>query len=258
MHQTRSQSSTRAVISSSTTRHLKTLLILLLGSNAMLATAKSAELTEVEMVAVMEGHYHAAISGHDALIRGDIETLRSRLAKIEGQSLPTAAPKSWRPYHAELRKAAQSAAMVTDLEGAASVMVAVTEACGTCHAALGVEKIYFWPAPPDAEDTIKTTMNTHQWATERLWEGVTGPWDNAWDRGTAALAKTQIFEAGDAVTNSLRAREAALRELGQQAQETSGLHERALIYGRLLNTCAGCHQEAGISIQFAPPPPWEQ
>ncbi len=217
-------------------------------------------LSEVEMVAVMEAHYNAAIAGHDALIRGDLETLHRRLAELETQALPPAAPQSWEPYQAQLREAARGAAAVTSVNTAGPVMAAVAEACGSCHAAVQAGKIYFWPAPPEGEDKLETAMRTHQWATERLWEGVTGPFDAAWERGAAALAEAQVFGAeGEAVESGLRAREAALQELGRSAQATIGLHERALVYGRLLSTCAECHRAAGVTIQDAKPvPPWRK
>jgi cytochrome c553 len=260
MQQVRSQTNPRSKTSAPNpgpaTLTLKALPLLLLGCPALISAAP--ELTEVEMVAVMEQHYHSAISAHDALIRDDLEGLRQQLAKLVEQSLPPAAPQSWQTYDAELREAARTAAEANDLGSAASTMAAVAEACGICHAALGVEKIYFWPAPPEGDETIKATMQTHQWATERLWEGVTGPWDNAWERGSAALAESRVFREGEAVTDSLRAREIALRGLGQMAKTINGLQERASLYGQLLTSCTGCHQEAGVTIKQAPPPPWQQ
>ncbi|MDH3974605.1 MAG: hypothetical protein OEV42_10045 [Deltaproteobacteria bacterium] len=216
--------------------------------------------TEVEMIAVMEKHYDSAILSHDALIQGNLEALRRRLSQIETQTLPPAAPESWRPHHARLRKAARSAAGISSLEKAGPVMGAVAEACGACHAALGVGTFYYWPSPPDEKGGVEREMRTHQWATERLWEGVTGPFQEAWYRGAAALAEARVFgNEGSGVKNSLLNREAELRDLGRTAKATKGLHERAVIYGRLLTTCAGCHQEAGVSIKSAKPiPPWQE
>jgi cytochrome c553 len=213
------------------------------------------------MVAVMEWHYKAAILSHDALIQGDLEKMRTRLARIIEKSLPASAPKSWRPHHARLHKAALSGVSgITSLDSAGSVMGDVAEACGACHAALKVGNIYFWPAPPDKDDKFKTTMRTHQWASERLWEGVTGPFEEAWPRGAEAMAATRIFKDGrDTVKASLRAREAELRKMGRKAKAATGLHQRAVIYGRLLSTCARCHQEAGVTIEPAKTTtPWQE
>jgi len=237
-----------------------TLVIAPLGYSGPIQASNAKELTEVEMVALMEAHYNAAILSHDALIRGDLKTLRNQLARIRKQELPTAAPQSWKPHHTRLRETASGAASVASLDNAASVMGAVAEACGACHAAVGVDKIYFWPAPPDKDNKLKTAMRTHQWATERLWEGVTGPLDEAWNRGAAALAEARVFsQKRDSVTSSLLEREAALQEEGRMAKGATELHKRAIIYGHLLTTCAECHEEAGVAIKPSKSiPPWRQ
>jgi len=265
MQQISKQSGNRSIGSVSFYRHIilsfsLALLIILFGNNWTVQAADATKPTEAEMGAVMEGHYEVAILSHDALIQGDLEKMRRRLARIVKQELPARAPKSWRSLHARLHEAARGASRISSLESAGSVMGDVAEACGTCHAALGVGNIYFWPAPPDEDDKLKTAMRTHQWATERLWEGVTGPFEEAWPRGAEALADIRLFaDDDDTVKISLRAREAKLRKMGRKAKEATGLHERALIYGRLLTTCAGCHQEAGVSIVPAKSiPPWQE
>jgi cytochrome c553 len=201
------------------------------------------------MVALMEGHYNSAIGGHDALIRGDLETLRARLAEIHERSLPPAAPASWRTHEARLHTASRGAATASDLESAALAMAAVAEACGSCHTAVGLEEIYRRPAAPQGDSPVETAMLGHQWATERLWEGVTGPWDDAWVRGADALAQSRVFtEEGTPPSSSLQAREAEMRRLGEEAKLATQLSTRSEVYGRLLATCGACHTEAGVAF----------
>lgn len=95
-------------------------------------------------------------------------------------------------------------------------------------------------------------MLDHKWATERMWEGVTGPWDNAWERGADSLAMLQIF--GEAMpemvlTDELRRRERELREIGEEAKTATTLDERAALYGRLVATCGECHQLVGLTFE---------
>lgn len=241
-------------------RFILALIIALSGSIEVTQAADETKLTEPEIVTFMERHYTDAILSQDALIQGDLETLRRRLADIAEQELPDNAPESWKPYHERLQKVVRNADEISSLEKAASVMGDVAEACGACHAALGIGKIYFWPASPDEPEELEASMRTHQWATERLWEGVTGPFEAAWNRGAAVLADVRVFEDDDSMVDStLRALETELRDLGRQAQESSGLHERAVIYGRLLVTCAECHKKAGVTIPPAKPiPPWQK
>lgn len=206
------------------------------------------ELTEVEMVALMEGHYNSAIASHDALIRGDLATFKERIAEIPERALPPGAPETWRAHERRLHEAARRTGEVSTLESAGPAMAALVEACGACHAAVGLGQIYRQPELPEGEHPVETAMLGHQWATERLWEGITGPWDDAWGRGADALAESRVFSTeGEPVSSSLQAREEQMREMGRLAK-TSGLSNRAEIYGRLLATCGSCHTEAGVSF----------
>jgi len=217
------------------------------------APAAEAPLTEVEMVALMEGHYGSAIAAHDALIRGDLETLRSHMSEIPERTLPAAAPESWRSHERRLHDAARAAASASTLEVAGRALAAVAGACGACHQAVALGDIYRKPEPPRGDSDLETAMLKHQWATERLWEGITGPWDDAWTRGAAALAGSPVFtsEEGEGerlpVSAGLHARATAMREMGGTALTTTGLAERAEVYGRLLETCAACHLGAGVT-----------
>ena len=135
---------------------------------------------------------------------------------------------------------------------AATALAQVVLACGTCHVALGRGPIYPAPAPDDGSNVLETAMLDHQWASERLWEGVTGPWDNAWERGAAALAVIEVFgDPGSEIvlTDDLQRREQQLREIGEQAMITTALDERAVLYGRLLGTCGECHQQIGVTFE---------
>ena len=73
-------------------------------------------------------------------------------------------------------------------------------------------------------------------------------------RGAESLATIDIF--GNAIpglelSDELRQREQALRDLGEEAQVTEALDERAALYGRLLATCGDCHELIGV--EFATP-----
>lgn len=208
--------------------------------------------SEVEMVAAMEAHYNVVILAHDALLQGDLDAFRAQLALVPEQQLPPGSPEAWLLLHERLHEAARAGANVADLGAAAGALSSVVLACGQCHAALGTGPVYPAPAPDDGATALETAMRDHAWATERLWEGVTGPWDNAWERGANALAQIEIFGEDDLTTNyseDLRSREQALREIGQQATSTTGIGERAALYGRLLSTCGECHQAIGVTFE---------
>jgi len=208
--------------------------------------------SEVEMVASMEAHYGAVILAHDALLQSDIETFRAQLALASQQTLPQSSPREWIPLHEQLQTASADAAQAQDLDAAAGALASVVLACGTCHAALGTGPIYPAPAADDGVGALEAAMLDHQWATERLWEGVTGPWDAAWERGAVSLTELQVFgDMGPEVilSDDLRRREQELREIGRAAQTTQALDERAALYGRLLATCGECHRAIGVTFE---------
>lgn len=219
------------------------------------AGATEKRFTEVDKVRLMESHYVAAIAAQDLLIRNRLEEFRAKLAELAATELPSNAPAGWAPLHQRMRDAAARAAAESNLaetaaglERAGAVMAAVVEACGVCHSSLSTGPVYQKPEPATADNPVHATMRKHQWSTERLWEGVTGPLDEAWERGALAVAETELFTAAD-TSASLREREAAMRALGKEAGAAATLGDRAKFYGRLLASCAGCHDEAKVVLK---------
>ncbi len=210
------------------------------------SAAAPAQPTEVELVAWMEAHYGATIRAHDALLQGDLSAFRARLADASELESPPAMPDAWAPLLERFRASAGEAAGATSLGEAAGVMAGVVLSCGQCHSALGHGPVYPAPAPEDGIGELQDAMLEHKWAAERLWEGVTGPWDVAWQRGAAALVRTRVF--GDTpieLAGDLLLREQALNALGEEALRTSDHGERAVLYGRLLASCGDCHDAFG-------------
>jgi len=209
-----------------------------------------AEPTDVQLVAWMEAHYSDTILAHDALMQGDMPAFRAQLDSASKLALPPGVPEAWVPLYATFRSAAGSGARAESLAGGARAMTAVVLSCGTCHTALARGPVYPAPAPDDAINEFQAAMFDHRWAAERLWEGVTGPWDLAWERGAAALAETRVFgEALGELDGDLLQREQALQALGQEAQRTTDTHARAAIYARLLASCGDCHSLAGVVFE---------
>ncbi len=209
--------------------------------------------TEVQLVAWMEAHYSATILAHDALQQGDLAAFSDQLAAASTLEPPPAMPEAWAPLLARFKSVAGEAGDVASLDDAAAALADVVVTCGQCHVALATGPVYPAPAPDDAINELQAAMFDHKWATERLWEGVTGPWDVAWERGAAALVETRVF--GDALgelEGDLLRREQALQALGREAQLATGHGEKAAIYGRLLASCGDCHRAAGIEFDAGP------
>jgi cytochrome c553 len=84
-------------------------------------------------------------------------------------------------------------------------------------------------------------MVRHIQGADRLWEGLIGPSDGAWEAGAALLSTGSVDV--DAV-NARPGQESMFAEvfrLGRQAQEARTQEERAARYGQILATCSGCH-----------------
>ena len=213
------------------------------------STAEPEGPSEVELVAWMEAHYTAAILAHDALVEGDLDTFRARLAELDTHELPENSPESWKPLDAQLHAAAVQARNASDLDTAAGTMAAVATACGACHEGTARGPVYPTPPVGEADGPTQESMRNHEWAVLMLWNGVTGPSEYAWDRGAAGLAETRIFgdaEAAPPDDPRLLALEVAMRDLGAEAKTTTSLADRATLYGRMLAICGDCHQALAV------------
>jgi cytochrome c553 len=202
----------------------------------------------------MREHFELATAAHDALLHGDLPGFREEMASLGEARLPPGSSRSRVTLHKALEAAAIGASQARDIDAAGAALGPVVLACGTCHSELGKGPRYEVEKPTEGANALQTAMLGHEWATERLWEGITGPSDAAWLLGAEALSRTDVFgDQGEAVMISefVRERERHLRSIGEQAREAEGLEARAGLYGRLLATCAECHQ--AIRVLFDDP-----
>ena len=82
-------------------------------------------------------------------------------------------------------------------------------------------------------------MARHQWAIDRMREGLIGASDPHWRSGLYALAHTHVTSLGTtypALANRLRS---VARDAYATTQATTS--ERAGVYGDVLAICVGCH-----------------
>jgi len=86
-------------------------------------------------------------------------------------------------------------------------------------------------------------MYRHMWAADRLWEGLTGPSDEAWRAGAQALVRApeQAPRTQPPLPPRFVSALRQVRELGQRALEADSLADRANVYGVFLASCASCH-----------------
>jgi hypothetical protein len=123
------------------------------------------------------------------------------------------------------------------------------KSCGDCHRALNRGPQFARANQPVSSDQPMTgAMLRHRWAADQMWDGLIGPSDSAWRRGTSALQEeatyTELIRPNVPRGDAMRAMAISIRQLGARGQNESDPEQRAILYGRLLTTCTACHELA--------------
>lgn len=183
----------------------------------------------------------------EVTIHGDVAEARS-LALDFAARLPAPdepAPEPWRPHVDALRGELEGLAHADDLRDAGASVARLGLLCGRCHQDTGAEPDLPELPEPVQGSRVEDVMHGHQWAVDRMWEGLIGPSDERWIRGSTMFVTipgcTSATEAGDAPGQALCSH---AQSLARRGHVTRSLEGRATIYGRLLATCAGCHAGA--------------
>jgi len=201
-----------------------------------------------ELAVAMTEHFARASALEQAVIDGDLEAVASHAKWLVDELPAKQLPATWQPSLARMQAAAGEAAKAEDLAGAAAATGAVIQSCGACHLAVGAGPTFAAATPvPEGEDS-KSRMLRHQWAAERMREGMIGPSDERWQLGAGAVSVAPpepcpIENAEILADDVLKLRE-RIYELGAEAAKTPAGPERARVYGEYLSTCAGCHTGA--------------
>jgi cytochrome c553 len=196
---------------------------------------------------------HAVITefARDAVITGDMESMREPLLALADYKYATVAPGPWLRWLPQLQATARLTADASTLDAAASGVATMGRICGECHIANGGGPVAQPALPPKRStrsDTLAKRMDRHMNAADELWKGLTTPSDAAWKAGAATLryAPTKTHES---LPPGFVSRLQEVRQLGVAADEASSLEERSNVYGLLLATCADCH-EYGLGHDF--------
>ncbi|HET9990996.1 MAG TPA: hypothetical protein VFQ65_20835 [Kofleriaceae bacterium] len=181
--------------------------------------------------------------------RIELALLRDKLveAKILARAVVTApdepALAEWAPMMARVREQAQAVATANSGDEALRHLPHLAAACAECHVATGN-----WPAVENApaapaDGPVVLRMARHQWATDRMWDGMIGGREDAWHVGLVVLAATPAPFAivdGDEVALAKQLQSLATAALRDRSADS--LDTRVRIYGELLVTCAACHE----------------
>lgn len=197
---------------------------------------------------LMQAHFTDALLIRKAVIAGTPEQAARPADALAKADILGDVPVSWRPF---VERMQQLAGRINDSTNAAQAAAATADlgvTCGACHLQRGGPKASNAPAPPESTALV-ARMQRHVWATERLWEGLTVPSNEAWSAGAKALS-TAPFPAQLLKDGGVHSRSAAndFAKLVVKAPTKKTVEERAALYAELLVTCGGCHRainEAG-------------
>lgn len=148
----------------------------------------------------------------------------------------------------ELLDPAQRIASASDLAAAGAALGPLAGACVACHAVAGTRHArgsVDTETAPAAQHSLVAQKARDRWAAARLWDGATGPRDDAWSEGAVVLAITprdiQTVMHGKPNVEAFELAE-RMREQAAHAVTLKEPAARASLYGDLVATCASCHR----------------
>jgi len=198
----------------------------------------------------MHGHLDRVIAMKSAVISGNLAGVYAPANWLAEHNEPRGLSRTWKPFADGMRMSARRAAEAKDLHTAAVAVGEIGRYCGECHIASGlaVSFGYAKPPPADLQNTL-TQMQRHLWASDRLWAGLIGPSDAAWESGAHMLAGVNLSarditddeNMAPLVNNIVQ----TLRAVGEEGGRTMAVDRRATLYGDFLSQCANCHSLTG-------------
>lgn len=198
-----------------------------------------------EVAAHMRKHFNLATHAREALVDGDLDAMKG-FAKglVKHEPDPKLSEKAV-AYVEAMTNAAKRASTVKDLDQGAAAVGEMALSCGGCHEATGATPRFKVVPKPATSADVKAQMALHQWAADRLWEGVVGPSPAAWDLGVESMKVAPLCvdaAARDAaIPGDGKELQQKVNALAIKAGNTATLADRAKLYGEFLSTCANCH-----------------
>lgn len=200
--------------------------------------------SDVPLTEQMHENYVRTVVARDALITGELDQAKAEGRSIAGVEPSADLPPPWRPFATRMRDRARALGGAPNLDVASLEVGKLGAVCGDCHAQLNIDVTFEAPPLPEGDDTA-THMLRHQWAADRLWEGLVAPDDGQFTGGASALVEAPLHPSALAPNMSVPEEIAELavhvHELGDGATRATEPADQAQFYGELLATCESCH-----------------
>lgn len=181
----------------------------------------------------MNDHYVDLLRLELAVIGGDVDAARAAAGSLAQAQID--APPEAEIHVTALRADAAKVALSNELPALAQGAASLMATCGQCHRATtrGPRAPVEPPPSPEASE-----MARHLYASFWLGQGLVADDEVAWMAGAESLAATGLGPLGKDP-----AADAAVHALAGRAQRAATPAERAQVYGEVLATCHGCHEQ---------------
>lgn len=198
---------------------------------------------------LMAEHLAAATKARDAVIRGDHDAAMGPLAWLAAHEPPAEElPRGWERYLAAVQAHARAGESAQTLPDAAEAVAKIGRECGACHASMGAAPA-FSSEPVPGGSGFSDHMARHQWAADRMWEGLIQPDGDRWRSGAMTFLEDplhQLDAPGSAPAPAAVARLGQrLHDLGEAGLGTVEEAEQVALYGEVLTACGTCHGATG-------------
>ncbi len=195
----------------------------------------------------MHAHHDAVVAMQRSLVSGSLDATRASASELLAVDA-SASAEGWRVYLDSMRSAAATVRDAGDIESAASGVASLGVACGDCHIANGVEIQFEDVDRPSNKEKLPQHMARHQWAADRMWEGLIGPSAAAWSSGANLLFESPINTASlgeSSQQDAIKQMSRRVHQLAANATTVSDSASKAGIYAEFLANCAACHTAVG-------------
>jgi hypothetical protein len=180
------------------------------------------------------------------LVAGKLEDAKARAVALI-QVAPDPGMTRWQREVDDVTEAARALAAAPSIDEACRE-ARLGEACASCHLQTQVPPRFAVPAMPPADEPTRTArMARHQWAADRLWEGLVGPSDHRWHVGLDVLVKTPLPFPRLTDTPQIASQLQTFAQSAIAHLATDSLEDRAHRYGEMLVMCAACHSTLQVS-----------
>ena len=215
--------------------------------------AQEADADDISSVAHhMHEHLDRITTIKAQIVMSNLSGVREPATWLADHESVAGLPENFEPYVELMREYAHQVVDAPDLKSAAVSVSKMAKTCGNCHLVNEINLEFGYDQMPENRTDTISHMQRHQWAADRLWEGLIGPSDSAWNRGTDMLVDVplhpsdlmnELAEGEDAADIEVIARR--IHVLGGQGTSARTPDTRSELYAEILGLCANCHTRLG-------------